>query len=432
MNQFGHLRLSLGLFALITLFIHMQTLAEPSQRQVIYGKDDRQDFYSVQSQELQSLAQSTVAIIDKDTLFPAGSKFTAELIPATETDRLCPEENFSNQPTLSSCTGVLVEPDLVLTAGHCLPTTNYCDLYYFVFNYRQTQAGLTKSTFTQSEVYECKELLTAPQDSATGIDYALVRLKRPVQLAEAKPVERRSEGVIAVDEPLVMMGHPMGLPLKIAGGAKVRSVESTYFVANLDSFGGNSGSPIYNQNTKKLEGILVRGETDFETDLVRNCKVSKVCLDDGCRGEDVLKITEVCHLNGKECQPPTAGANSCEYAFDGQCDDGRTGAAFKLCDAGTDEYDCQALDEDNLDFNQCFYSYNGRCDDGRRGSETSLCRFKTDEVDCEGLPYVDDILGPNSCIYAKDNQCDDGRPGAKSNLCAPGTDQLDCEPKGVQ
>ena len=77
----------------------MQTLAEPSQRQVIYGKDDRQDFYSVQSQELQSLAQSTVAIIDKDTLFPAGSKFTAELIPATETDRLCPEENFSNQPT---------------------------------------------------------------------------------------------------------------------------------------------------------------------------------------------------------------------------------------------------------------------------------------------------------------------------------------------
>ena len=36
-----------------------------------------------------------------------------------------------------------------------------------------------------------------------------------------------------------------------------------YFTANLDTYRGNSGSPVFNAITHKVEGVLVRGEQDF-------------------------------------------------------------------------------------------------------------------------------------------------------------------------
>ena len=88
-----------------------------------------------------------------------------------------------------------------------------------------------------------------------------------------------------------MIGHPSGLPTKFAGGAAVRNnQQNAFFVANLDTYGGNSGSPVFNSNTHAVEGILVRGETDFVQQ--GNCNVSLVCPSTGCRGEDCTRTTE--------------------------------------------------------------------------------------------------------------------------------------------
>ena len=62
-----------------------------------------------------------------------------------------------------------------------------------------------------------------------------------------------------------------------------------YFVANLDTYGGNSGSPVFNSDTHEVEGILVRGERDFVQ--AGGCTVSLVCPDTGCRGEDCTRVT---------------------------------------------------------------------------------------------------------------------------------------------
>jgi hypothetical protein len=43
--------------------------------------------------------------------------------------------------------------------------------------------------------------------------------------------------------------------------------------------------------TKEVEGILVRGEEDFVSQ--GNCMISKRCANDGCRGEDVTRISAV-------------------------------------------------------------------------------------------------------------------------------------------
>jgi hypothetical protein len=102
---------------------------------------------------------------------------------------------------------------------------------------------------------------------------------------------------------LVVVGHPSGLAVKIAAGATVRSnLESAYFVANLDTYGGNSGSAVFNEQTGLIEGILVRGETDFK--YKNGCYVSNICDVDGCRGEDVTRVSEILsHVDLAELAP---------------------------------------------------------------------------------------------------------------------------------
>ena len=74
-------------------------------------------------------------------------------------------------------------------------------------------------------------------------------------------------------------------------GANVRdNSPDSFFVANLDTYGGNSGSPVFNQDDDVVEGILVRGETDFVFN--GTCVVSNVCPTTGCRGEDVTRTSE--------------------------------------------------------------------------------------------------------------------------------------------
>src|SRR5690606_7248906 len=119
-----------------------------------------------------------------------------------------------------------------------------------------------------------------------GADYAVIELDRDV--VGHTPLKIRRTGSVSVGDELVVIGHPAGLPVKVAGGANVRQLQQDYFVANLDTFGGNSGSAVFNLSTGEVEGILVRGEVDFVT---RNgCRISNTCADAGCRGEDVTSI----------------------------------------------------------------------------------------------------------------------------------------------
>ena len=77
--------------------------------------------------------------------------------------------------------------------------------------------------------------------------------------------------------------------------AERRSQQSAdaFFVANLDTYGGNSGSPVFNSDTHEVEGILVRGEADFVQQ--GNCQVSLFARLQGA-GEDCTRTTEIAQL----------------------------------------------------------------------------------------------------------------------------------------
>jgi len=270
-------------FSLLTI----STVAVSSPR-VIYGEDDRRDLFdSHNDPKLIELARSTAILVRKSDLKPEAQQFRLPKDTFGVSQGLCESEPFFEQPTPGFCSGFLVGDDLFVTAGHCITDAGMCAGVSMIFDYGYDQQGKDLSTVDADNVYYCKSIVSRAQGSGNGKDYAVVKLDRPVVGRE--PLKLRREGTISKGDPVTVIGHPSGLPTKITSGAKVRTNDSNlpYFVANIDSYGGNSGSAVFNTSNGEVEGILVRGETDF---INRNgCMVSNKCAEGACRGEDVTK-----------------------------------------------------------------------------------------------------------------------------------------------
>jgi V8-like Glu-specific endopeptidase len=185
----------------------------------------------------------------------------------------------------------LVSENRLVTAGHCIKNEADCSSYKWVFDFKVDHADQGKVNVAESSVYSCKKIISRKLDSNSKDDYAFIELDRVV--TDRSPLKVRTSGKIAKGDALVVIGHPTGLPTKISDGANVRNLSSKFFTANLDTYGGNSGSAVFNVETEEVEGILVRGETDYVYDSALGCQVSNVCATDACRGEDVTYIKNV-------------------------------------------------------------------------------------------------------------------------------------------
>jgi hypothetical protein len=253
---------------------------------VIYGQDGRVDVYQA-SEALKLLADSTVALVKNADLTQQGSSTLIAGESFAQSYQLCSSERFREQNTSAFCSGSLVGPDTIITAGHCITNQSDCVNTSFVFGFAVKSAGVLPTQVSSSEVYRCREIVHRVLENS-GVDYAVIKLDR--QVTNHAVLNVRRSGEAAVGAPLLVIGHPVGLPTKITTGGKVRSVaNSGYYVTNLDTYGGNSGSAVFNAQTLEIEGILVRGEQDFVQQ--GSCSVSKVCTDDSCRGEDVTRIS---------------------------------------------------------------------------------------------------------------------------------------------
>lgn len=255
---------------------------------VIYGDDNRAENYQA-SNSIKSLAASTVALVKSSKLsLNTQGLYQLEADSFGSEYQLCSSEPFRNQSTGAFCSGSLVGEDVVMTAGHCITSPADCADVRFVFDYHMVNSEQEKNQFKKDEVYSCKTIIKRDLQN-NGIDYALIRLDRKV--VGRSPLSLRRQKTVTAAESLFVIGHPAGLPQKIAGGATVRTVSEDYFVANLDTYGGNSGSAVFASTTGEVVGILVRGENDF----VRqgSCYVSQKCQDSACRGEDVTRVDKV-------------------------------------------------------------------------------------------------------------------------------------------
>lgn len=286
--------------ALTSIFLAVSILPSTlkAENKVIYGADDRLEYFEAPADQ-RKLADSVVSLWQSWDLVQEQDGYKLRTAKFADAVGVCEQEPFSQQPIGAFCSGALVGEDLIMTAGHCIKTQEDCENTMFVFGFRTDPSGAAPSKVPADNVYSCKKiekwaLGREPQNgmstSGLGPDYALIRIDRKASGRTPLPVNRGA--VPAKGAPLFVIGHPVGLPLKVAGGAAVRDpYQDGYFVANLDTYGGNSGSPVFNGETNLIEGILVRGETDFVYE--GSCRVSNRVEADGGRGEDVTKVSEL-------------------------------------------------------------------------------------------------------------------------------------------
>lgn len=285
---------------LILLLTFSSANAEAGQK-AVYGEDNRQDYWQL-SKAHQELADSVISIwhdsamelsVDK-TFYSLNTRALNEL-----PSMYCPGLKFEEQKAGAMCSGSFIGEDLVLTAGHCIiDIPGYgCEHMKIVFGFNVKNDGVPMERAASAEVYSCKEVLGRYVDSeqdgheAKGGDYAIIRLDREVK--GKKPLKINPEGEVRAGTPLFLMGYPGGLPLKMAGDAAVRNTDQKdgYFMADLDAFKGNSGSPVFNAVTHQVEGLLAAGDADFDYQENGGCFSFHVNTQSGGRGEDVTKIS---------------------------------------------------------------------------------------------------------------------------------------------
>lgn len=413
----------------------------------IYGNDDRTDWYAETDEGLKQLGyRSIVAMIDRSEIDdddPANVQIDGDVLGPSYS--LCTDERFYDQMSAASCSGTLIDDDLVLTAGHCVGVDD-CGSNRWVFRYLYESEG-ELSPLTAEDVYNCEETLVRRVSSTRDgeWDYAIIRLDRPATPRHEPAAFALPLAAVATGDPVRILGFGSGLPLKIDAGGVVTSARSNsldYFEATTDSFGGNSGSGVFN-TANQVIGILVRGQQDYS--YRRGCGVATEYPEEGTSdGSEGISyaaqaVNALCEtgwpsvrLCGTEvacgdgiCSPreecdedcaPVCGDGNCEPGEEESCEDdcGSDVPAGWSCDAeiwgAGDGCDCRcgAWDTDCDDPRQEVFN----CEANEACVEPGVCR-----ANVEPPPDVPEGWFCDAAFYNDGNGCD----------CACGAWDLDCD-----
>lgn len=314
---------SLALGCLLALPASAQ-LAQREER-VVYGNDNRIDYYQVEDAAQRTTGVRSVAGVMSAYSIDASDSARARFRATTlgKAASLCEGQRFRDQKIPAFCSGVLIGPDLMLTAGHCVwDAENQCPNLRFVFDYHLgASSEVEPSSVARSDIYSCQQVLVREQSSSGGRtqDWAVIQLDRPVDSQRTPATIRSATGALAVNTEVLMIGAPNGLPTKWDAGGRVLNANASTldtFSASVDAFGGNSGSGVWTKDGSELLGILVSGLTDYKQQ--GQCNVVNTCAEGACNGENIVYIHNVVDALCAKIQHPTLCGTSAKCG-DGYC-----------------------------------------------------------------------------------------------------------------
>lgn len=260
----------------------------------VFGVDNRHVINAASPAFEMSRATAIAVLSSNMTTAPNGTI----TLSTGKLENLCADEPLANETSLDySCTGFLIAPDLLVTAGHCVYAINTanqtlehetklaCEAFSWLFDYR---APVQSANINPDRLFKCKEIIYARQtEHAPFLDYALIRLDRPA--TGRTPFKLASKPVVS-GEGVAMIGYPFGTGARYTDAARVtvNSSQRDSFLTTLDAFEGNSGSPVFNA-AREIVGILVGGTPSANTYTPK-----------GLRCERVNR----CNENGSQCNAP--------------------------------------------------------------------------------------------------------------------------------
>jgi hypothetical protein len=202
---------------------------------------------------------------------------------------LCESEPFWDQPTVLErraesweafgYSAYLLGPAALLTCWHGWEQAA-AEPQFAVFDYALRGDGTPPTELPPGRVYPLSPYPLARPGGAGGADlcdgdWVILALERPVDHLADVPLP--ATATPRLGDAVYALGHPRGLPLKLADNATVRETDGGTFRTDLDTYVGNSGSPVFCARTHALLGIVAeaqKGEGDFEPSPTLRCYVS--------------------------------------------------------------------------------------------------------------------------------------------------------------
>ncbi|EQC44217.1 serine protease [Bacteriovorax sp. Seq25_V] len=268
-----------------------------AKNKAIYGEFNVFHTETSQDISIRKNAKATALVVNKfsiekitDNLFAMNTKTLGQRAP------LCEGNPWKDEIALGSCSSFLISKDTIVTAGHCVQNAQWdCNQKSFIFNVESKFFTSTKKQyFRKSDVYTCSKILAHEIDADSGIDLAVIKLDREVE--GVTPLKLSRTGDEKLGTSITMIGNPLGLSSMTSENGRIRAFEENFYVADLDSFAGNSGAPVFKNDSNDVIGVLVRGEEDFEYNEETDCFEQVKCLEGECRGEDIVKASSVLKL----------------------------------------------------------------------------------------------------------------------------------------
>lgn len=313
------------------------------QQSVLNGDDDRKEVFEIADAIRGPLTASSAALFYSNHLrLSAPDSVSLRADPAASALGLCPDEPFANETSAAFCSGVLIDDDLMATAGHCMGTdaasaAQRCARIQIAFGYWLPGAGEPVS-LRPEQVFSCRRVVTFESET-----FAVLQLDRPALLPLA-PATLATRGA-QVGDGLVVATYGAGLPLKVEVQARVTavSIDSSTLTAAMDTFSGSSGGGLFTQELA-LVGLVERGESDWEQ--IDGCERSRHSATPAEEGQQAIHLPdEVCAANWpserlcgtlpvcgdglcnasergscpSDCPPPRCGDRVCEPAEWGSC-----------------------------------------------------------------------------------------------------------------
>ena len=191
---------------------------------------------------------------------------------------VCEDVPFIKQVAIGSCSGVLIKPNLVATAGHCVDKNIFTKTWFFNYqngddlSYKQgykvqrivfRHLDLIKSGYSferntinrQRQQIGVGPLPPDMHDYSNYRDIALLELESDV---EGYMPLKINFSPFTAGRKAISVGYPLGLTLKQNTNGSLKEMASPYYMTtNIETLQGNSGGPLFDVETGELIAITV-------------------------------------------------------------------------------------------------------------------------------------------------------------------------------
>ena len=209
---------------------------------VIYGKDSVRNITEEKihgSEKFKrNLKASAALVMDSDIKSAQDGSSLLNDTTVEEKYRTCSDFKMGQQMAAAFCSGLLIAPDKILTAGHCFTDSDSdaesaCGSISVVFGYSKELANASVKKVEAAQIYHCSKLLQMDNYSADNgkseTDYAIFQLDRPVVGVEPVLISKmdpEAQHQIKLGDEIYTVGYPVGTPKKLARG-RIRRLLAT-------------------------------------------------------------------------------------------------------------------------------------------------------------------------------------------------------------